>query len=185
VLFNTHSDLEGKHAFLSPSNHHWLNYDQQKLEARFWSFHSAKRGTDLHDLAHTAIKLGVYLDPVHLAMAAYVADAIEYKMKCEQSLYYSENAFGTADTISFTDYVLRVHDLKTGVTPVKFTQLKIYAALFCLEYGFNPQDIQIELRIYQGENVDVYTPEADEILAVMQRIVEADSHIQSLKEEDR
>ena len=35
MIFNTHSDLLGRHAFLSPSSYHWLNYSDQKLADRF------------------------------------------------------------------------------------------------------------------------------------------------------
>lgn len=38
-------------------------------------------------------------------------------MTPEQVLYYSENCFGTADTISFDNKTLRIHDLKTGAVP--------------------------------------------------------------------
>jgi hypothetical protein len=184
MRFNVHSDLAGKHAFLSPSVPHWVNYDEQKLEARYWSFRSSVRGTDLHALAHEAIRLGVTLDPSLGAIAAYVADAIAMRMACEQPLYYSENAFGTADTLSFDEVesFLHIHDLKTGVTPAKPRQLELYAAYFCLEYEHNPLDIQIELRIYQGEQVDVYIPTPEAIQMLMDRTVYADNHIQFLKE---
>ncbi len=84
MLFNQHSELSGKHAFLSPSNYHWLNYDEQKLEARFHSAMAARRGTDLHDFAHEAIRLGIKLSKGNQALATYVNDAIGYKMNCEQ-----------------------------------------------------------------------------------------------------
>ena len=35
-------------------------------------------------------------------------------------------------------------------------QLLIYAAYFCLEYGFKPRDIDIELRIYQNDEVLIH-----------------------------
>lgn len=47
----------------------------------------------------------------------YVNDAIGYKMTPEQTLFYSENCFGTADSISYRSGLLRIHDLKTGVIP--------------------------------------------------------------------
>lgn len=107
MIFNRHSDLKGKHAFLSPSSYSWLNYNDQKLEARFHSVMAAQRGSDLHALAHEAIRLGVKLSRSHQALSTYVNDAIGYKMVCEQTLYYSENCFGTADTISFRRQKLR------------------------------------------------------------------------------
>ena len=32
VNFNNHYNLEGQHAFLSASNYHWINYDEEKIE---------------------------------------------------------------------------------------------------------------------------------------------------------
>lgn len=181
MIFNAHSELRDKHAFLSPSNYHWINYDDQKLESRFIAAMSAKRGTDLHNLAHDAIRLGVKLARTNRALATYVNDAIGYKMNCEQPLFYSENCFGTADTIAFRRGKLRVHDLKTGIVPRYETQLEIYAALFCLEYSINPYDIEIELRIYQREEIRVFTPHPERIADIMEKIVIFDQQIEAMK----
>ncbi len=153
MLFNKHSQPINKHAFLSPSNYSWLNYDDQKLEARFYTVMAARRGTDIHALAHEAIRLGIKLSRSNQALSTYVNDAIGYKMVCEQMLFYSENCFGTADTISFRRNKLRIHDLKTGITATSEKQLEIYAALFCLEYNASPFEIEIELRIYQRDEI--------------------------------
>lgn len=58
MKFNEHSDLLGKHAFLSPSNYHWVNYTEEKLHERYTASRAAQRGTELHALAHSAIELG-------------------------------------------------------------------------------------------------------------------------------
>jgi hypothetical protein len=179
--FNRHSELRDKHAFLSPSQYSWLNYDAQKLEARFHTVVGARRGVDLHALAHESIRLGVKLSTANRAMATYVKDAIAYRMTCEQTLYYSDNCFGTADTISFNRNILRIHDLKTGITKTSEKQLEIYAALFCLEYHVDPRDIRIELRIYQREDVRVFEPHPDLILRIMDTIVEFDKQIEAIK----
>lgn len=180
--FNRHSELSGRHAFLSPSNYHWLNYDDQKLEARYISASAARRGTDLHALAHESIRLGVKLARGNKTLSTYVNDAINYKMVCEQPLYYSENCFGTADTLSFRKSKLRIHDLKTGITKTSFKQLEVYAAIFCLEYGVDPETISIELRIYQGDDVTVLTPESDEIYRIMDKIIYFDQKLDLMKE---
>ena len=60
-------------------------------------------------------------------------------------------------------------------------QLEIYAAIFCLEYGYKPGDIEIELRIYQNDEVLVHNPTADDILPIMDRIITADKIIESMK----
>lgn len=182
MIFNQHSVQAGQHAFLSPSNYHWLNYDDQKLEARFLSVMAAKRGSDLHALAHEAIRLGVKLSRTNQALSTYVNDAIGYKMNCEQVLYFSDNCFGTADTICFRRNKLRIHDLKTGISATSEKQLEVYAALFCLEYGVSPFDIEIELRIYQRDEVRVFIPDPEAILFIMDKIVEFDQKIEAIKE---
>lgn len=185
MIFNQHSELYDKHAFLSPSNYHWLNYTDERLEARFTSAQAARRGNDLHDLAHKAIQLGVKLSRTNGALATYVNDAIGFKMACEQPLFYSDNCFGTADTIAFRKNKLRVHDLKTGLSPTSEHQLEVYAALFCLEYSVHPFDIAIELRIYQRDEVRVFEPTAEIIIAIMEKIVEFDLQVEALKASDR
>lgn len=183
MIFNQHSELIGKHAFLSPSTYHWLNYDEQKLEARFHTVVAARRGSDLHNLAHEAIRLGVKLSRANKALSTYVNDAIKYQMSCEQPLYYSDNCFGTADTLSFRRNELRIHDLKTGLSSTSVKQLEVYAALFCLEYGVSPFDIKIELRIYQRDDIRVFEPVPEAILTIMDKIMNADRQIEAIKED--
>lgn len=182
MIFNQHSDLEGKHAFLSPSNYHWLNYNDQKLEARYIAMTAARRGSDLHALAHDAIKLGVKLSKSNNALSTYVNDAIGYKMSCEQGLFYSDNCFGTADTISFRRNKLRVHDLKTGISATSEKQLEVYAALFCLEYHIDPLEIEIELRIYQREEIRIFEPLPEAIIRIMETIIYFDQQVELIKE---
>lgn len=182
MIFNDHSALEGQHAFLSPSNYHWINYDDSKLESRWKRARAHILGTQLHEFAHNAIKLGIRLPKSRKTLNLYVNDAIGFKMACEQSLLYSENAFGTADAISFRKNFLRIHDLKTGVTAASFKQLEVYAALFCLEYGYLPHTIDIELRIYQKDEVLVHIPDPDEIERIMNLIIDFDMKIEKLKE---
>ena len=66
---------------------------------------------------------------------------------------------------------LRIHDLKTGKTPVHVEQLLIYAALFCLEYKVKPSEIDIELRIYQNDDILIIEPTAEDIVPIMDRII--------------
>jgi hypothetical protein len=184
VIFNAHLELHGKHAFLSPSSYHWLNYDEQRLASRYMAVNAAQRGTDLHNLAHEAIRLGVKLSRSNQALSTYVNDAIGYKMVCEQPLFYSVNCFGTADTISFRRGKLRIHDLKTGIIARSEEQLEVYAALFCLEYSIDPFTIEIELRIYQREEIRVYEPFAERILDIMNKIIMFDQQIEQMKASD-
>jgi hypothetical protein len=114
----------------------------------------------------------------------YVNDAIGFQMKPEQILYYSDNCFGTADAISFRNKFLRIHDLKTGAIPAHMEQLMIYAALFCLEYRVKPSDIEMELRIYQSDDILICNPCADEIMPIMDKIITFDKVITKIRVEE-
>lgn len=175
--------MQGQHAFLSASKYHWINYDAEKLLASWRSFQNVQKGTELHDLAAKLIQNHISLPKTTKTLNLYVNDALGYRMKPEQVLYYSENCWGTADTICFRNGMLRIHDLKTGETPASEHQLEIYAALFCLEYGQKPDKIKIELRLYQSNEVSVFKPEAKAILDIMHKIVEFDKVITKAKEE--
>lgn len=181
MLFNNHSNLAGRHAFLSPSTYHWINYDDAKLEARFFAAMAAQRGTELHAFAHEAIRLGIKLPRTQKTLGPYVNDAIGFRMTPEQMLYYSDNCFGTADAIGFRKGLLRIHDLKTGITPASEHQLEVYAALFCLEYRMKPFDIAIELRIYQNGDVLIYNGDADVIAHIMDKIITFDKKINAMR----
>jgi hypothetical protein len=182
MKFNYHPNLEGSHAFLSPSKYSWVNYDDQKLEAVYINWRASQQGTELHELAAKLIRLGVKLPKVNKTLNMYVNDGIGFRMSTEVCLFYSINAFGTADAITFKNKLLRIHDLKNGRTPASIKQLEVYAALFCLEYAFNPRDIEIELRLYQLDEVLVENPLAEDIFFIMERIVVFDKRINDLKE---
>jgi hypothetical protein len=142
---------------------------------------AAKRGSDIHALACEAIRLNVKLAKSNLSLSTYVNDAIGYRMSTEQILYYSDNCFGTADAISFRRGTLRIHDLKTGLTVTTMTQLEVYAALFCLEYSIPPSSIDIELRIYQREEIRVNKPHPSVIEEIMEKIMYFDQQIEAMK----
>lgn len=209
MIFNQHSDLEGQHAFLGASKYSWLNYDQDKLALAYKRQYANQIGTVLHDLAHRCIKNRVKLsksdrhivlltlldnnipqglidaNDILETLVPFVNDALGFRMESEQVLYYSDNAFGTADVISFKNNFLRIHDYKSGTTPVHMDQLRIYAALFCLEYVVKPENIKIELRIYQSGEVLYEEPKAEVIRAIMNKIVDSDKFLRKLKEEER
>lgn len=181
--FNNHRNLIGKHAFLSASQYHWIRYDEAKIAAKVFTALQAQRGTELHEFASNAIRLGQKLQDTKQTLNMYVNDAIGYRMLPEQILYYSDNAFGTADAISFNKKKLRIHDLKTGETKTSVNQLEVYAAFFCLEYGFKPVDIEMELRIYQNDYVQVYEPDPVDIAYIMSKIVSFDRIINETRAE--
>lgn len=182
--FNDHSKLEGMHAFLGASKFHWINYDNDKLIYTYQKHLATLKGTVLHDFAAQCIRLGQKLPKSKKTLNMYVNDAIGYKMVPEQILYYSENCFGTADSIMFRNGVLRIHDLKTGSTPAHMEQLLVYTALFCLEYKIKPGDIDIELRLYQSDEVLVFNPTVEDIVPIMDKIITFDKLINRIKEEE-
>ena len=182
--FNPHSNLVGKHAFLSASKYHWINYDEEKLANSFRKYLAVQRGTRLHEFASECISLGIKLPRSKKTLNMYVNDAIGFKMTPEQPLYYSDNCFGTADTICFKNDILRIHDYKSGETPASMAQLEVYTALFCLEYGISPSDISTELRIYQSDEVLIHEPEHEAIFSIMDKIVTFDKRINRLMTEE-
>lgn len=181
--FNKHSNLAGAHAFLGASKYHWLNYDTNKIKQAYLNHLSVKRGTILHEYAALAIENGIKQSRTKQTLNMYINDAIGFKMTPEQTLYYSDNCFGTADAISFRDNKLRIFDLKTGETPAHMEQLEIYAALFCLEYGIKPGEIDIELRIYQSDDIQIFEPTAEDIAPIMSKIISFDKIINKMKTE--
>lgn len=197
--FNKHSEYEGKHALLSASKHSWLNYDDDKLILSYANSFAQQIGTLCHSYAKDKIlfrqpmednrsernalilhllKNGVPyrvidIDRLFYNLMPYVNDAIGYKMTPEQILYYSDISFGTADAISYSRNLLRIHDLKTGESPASMDQLMIYAGWFYLEYKkeVNFQKSRTELRIYQNNEVVVHTPTNMDISAIMEKII--------------
>lgn len=118
---------------------------------------------------------------VFITLMDYVNEGIQLRMDPEVILYYSENCFGTADTIVFDHNKLIIHDLKTGETDVHIEQLMIYAALFCLEYKIKPGSIDIELRLFHKANIVECIPSADDILPIMDKIIRSDKILSELK----
>lgn len=206
MVFEKHLELEGQHAFLSPSQYHWINDNEEELRERFIASRAAEIGTMTHQLASLAIQLNHIQARNGDAVNRFVNDAISFKMASEQPLFYSWKCFGTADAIAYRKNVLRISDLKTGVKPTKFDQLRIYAALFCLEYqrkvsrlraegasdidiarklGVSPKELHFDplqmdsiiLRIYQI-NCEVREEIADpEVIRALMDIIVADNAI--------
>lgn len=192
MRWNVHSRLEGQHAFLSASKHSWINYTDDELVKSFYSYMAAKDGTKKHELAALLISEKEPLPDIKRTLNMYVNDAIDFDMRPEQKLYYSDNAFGTADAISFDEDrgYLRIHDLKTGVTPVtdklgRLPQLEVYAAYFLLEYDYDLKDTEIELRVYQNDDIIIEHPYVDDIAPIMDKIVYFDKLIEQIKREER
>ena len=173
---------------------------------------AVERGTRLHEFAAEAIQLNRKLSGRD-TLSLYVNDAIGFKMKPEQPLFYSFNCYGTADAIAYRRNVLRIHDLKTGEIEAHMKQLYIYSALFCLEYGarvnelrkkgygdndisgvlgvrqnelhFEPERMEdIVLRIYQFGEFKEEHPDPKDVRELMNVIVNHDQVLKKLKAEE-
>lgn len=186
MKWNDHSkDIpEGVHALLSPSSSHWINYTDEKLKVMYEKRKAVVMGTILHDYARRSIELRQRLPKSNKTLNRYVNDAIGFCMIPEKGLKYSENCFGKADAISFRHNLLRIHDLKTGSTKASMRQLRIYAALFCLEYGYDPYNLSFQLRIYQNDDVMIEDTEPSVIESYMNNIIRSDKIIEECKEEE-
>lgn len=201
MIFNEHSDLNGLHAFLGSSKHSWLNWDEETTIARYRSQWASTIGTHLHEIAATLIRNRMKLtkndkklvrfklmekgvpsyayniDDYYDNLMNYVNDAIGYRMTPEVVLKYSDVCFGTADTIDFkeNERLLRIHDYKSGTSPVSMDQLMIYAGLFYLEYhkrlNFRLEELEIELRIYQGGDIVYFNPTVEDMAHIVDQIV--------------
>lgn len=210
MTFNEHSELEGRHAILSPSRPYWINYDDEALERYYVSSYATDIGTLVHEYACDRIRFKmpidinndeaknglllhllknyipfrvIDLDRLFTNMVPYVNDAIGYRMSSEVKLKYSELCFGTADAIGVRGKMLRIHDLKTGTAPAHMDQLVVYAALFFHEYkrDYRPTTMKVELRIYQNNDIIVHNPDLEEIKNAMDRIVYEDRYLSERK----
>jgi len=160
-----------------------LNYTEEKLRERYRTSKAAERGTILHDWAAQTIRLGQKLPRSQRTLNMYVNDSLGYRMTPEVPLYFSENCFGTTDAISFNKNVLRINDLKTGISPVHMEQLEVYAALFCLDYHIRPEDIRAELRIYQENEILLHEPDHYDIEEIIEKIKFNDKVISQMEQE--
>lgn len=186
MRFNRHLGLEGTHAFMAPSQPAWLRYDDDKIVRSYSTRLAAIRGTEEHEFAQMAIRLGHRLPDIQKTMNMYVNDSIGWRLKPEVTLFWTKDCFGTADAIDYkvSERVLRISDLKTGRARVKFDQLVVYAALFCLEYEIKPMEMEsVELRIYQNNDVELYLPSSDEIFRAMDRILVGTRIIEEMRQE--
>jgi hypothetical protein len=188
MQFNKHSDLAGRHATISASKYHWINYSNEKFIEWVKTQMMAREGSELHDLAAFLIRKGVKLPRNKKTLNQYVNDAIGFRMNAEQVLFYSVHCFGTADAITLQEIegqtILRISDLKTGVSPANMKQLMVYAALFCLEYEMRPFELdQIILRIYQSDEVQEYEPSREDITFIMDRIKTFDAMLDNVMQE--
>ena len=209
MKWKTYSIPEGNHALFGGSNYSWINYTAEDFINRYRSKIASGIGTAVHDAAKTLIdgrikiteddwnliryileenKFPRNIDciPILKNLIPYVNDAISYGMDTEILLYYSDNFYGTADTICFDEKkkFLRIHDLKTGLIPGHMEQLLIYMALFCLSYKYQPYEISAELRIYQGGEILYFCPSLEDVVPIVDQIVTGNKLITELRAEE-
>lgn len=175
-----------EHAFLSPSNPHWLNYTPEKL-IQVWRARTSKEmGIRLHAFAHESVQLGIKLRPEsYPTVALYVNDCIDFGMSTEVRLTYDDNCFGTADALLFAHNTLHIWDLKTGVNRTRHAQIHIYAALFCLQHEIDPYSIVYDLRIYQHNKTSRAVILPSRIEEIMEIIKEASRLIEEERKTTR
>ena len=176
------------HSFACGNIKAYESYDEENLDDIRKGFRNYVRGRYPLDQDKTASLAFAILDNMRyvpeeswLSVAQFINDGCHYKMNPEQALWYSDNAFGTTDAISFYRNKLRIHDLKTGDTPAKMLQLHLYAALFCLEYHKQPDQIKMELAIYQFGEIAKDTPDPKDIHDLMDLIVEDDRVLDTMR----
>jgi hypothetical protein len=165
--FNSHPNLVGKHAFLSASKYSWIRYDEDKLIETYGNHQNAMMGSRLHQLASDLIGLGVKLPRTQKTLNLFVNDVIGFRMVSELVLFFSDNVFGTADALGFRK-------------PPKSDRFLLQ---ICHEYGWKPQDIDVELRIYQHDDVQILIPVLEDIVPIMEKMVRFDNLIEQMKAE--
>lgn len=207
MLWKDYSKIKGSHAFCGASNYRWRNYDIEKLIQSKESSYATTIGTKLHDYAakniekkfkiaktdkrsifrYLAVENGIPdgaidIDRLFPNLMNYVNETIAFDMQPEQPLYFSDNFFGTADAISWEDGLLRISDLKTGVTPASFMQLENYAAFFCLDYKVKPSQIEkLEFRIYQNNEIIFAEPDPRLLSPIIDQIIEFNRVLQDFE----
>ena len=211
MQWHEHSEIEGKHAFLSPSKKSWLNYDAEKLAASYENSWATEIGTALHAFAEIRIKRRkrltksckdsvdqflyesgipeklIDVDKYFDNLALFVNDAIGFRMDSEVGLKISNECFGHTDAISYDEKnkILRISDYKSGITEPSMDQLLIYAALFFIEYQrelrLELSQLKVELRLYYQEQVLYYEPDEEVMAHIVDTVVCQNKTVQAIK----
>ena len=198
MIWKDYSKLKGTHAFCGASKYTWRGWTIEKLIQAKENSYASQIGSKLHEYAADNIqekfkivkgdKRSVFrylavenkfppnaidIERLFPNLMNYVNDCIGFRMDPEIVLYYSPDFYGTADAISWSDDILRISDLKTGITPAHFEQLENYAAFFCLDYKIKPSQIKkMEFRIYQDNEVLYAEPNSSIIFPIIDQIIE-------------
>lgn len=200
MIWKDYSHLKNTHAFCGASKYQWRNYDVEKLLQSKANSYAATIGTLLHAYAeknirkhfkmvkadkHSIVRYlyvendipaeAINIDRLFPNLMNYINDAIGFRMDPEVTLYFSNDFYGTVDAIYWNESegILRISDLKTGLSPASFMQLENYAAFFCLDYKIKPTQIKkIEFRIYQDNEVLLAEPESAILFPIIDQIIE-------------
>lgn len=169
VRFEPRPDLEGRHALLSPSQYHWIRYDEDKFDRIYHTRLAAARGTAEHEFAAMAIKLGRRQPANKDSLNMFINDSIRWRLEPEVALYADEMFFGHADAAGYKKGVFRVSDYKSGETKTSMDQLKCYVALFCIQFDMSPFEFNAEMRIYQFNEIREELAEPHDIMIIIDR----------------
>lgn len=168
-LGGRHPELADRHAHLSPSKYSWIRYDDDKFTATWHRRMASIRGTQEHEYAAMAIRLGMRQPNTKSTLNMFINDSIRWKLEPEVALYADDLFFGHADAAGFRKNVFRVSDYKSGETPTSMDQLKCYVALFCIEFDMSPFDFAAEMRIYQFNEIREELADPHEIMIIIDR----------------
>lgn len=196
-----------EHAVFGGSNPSWVNKSPEDIREQYLRSFATKIGTVSHEFAAERIKyrqrltkhewkgylirllekdiprLAIDVDFLFPNISSYVNDAIGFRLDPEVRVTAHEDFFGTADAINYdaSKRFLRIHDLKTGTSPVHMEQLYIYAAFYCMERNLRPQEQTYEMRIYQAGDIWVDNPDPSVILNTVKTVVDGIREINKIK----
>lgn len=155
---------------------------------------AAERGTYLHELAEKVLngEEVVYPDKEAEELVTdyvrYVEDLAEgYRLYTEHELVFNDHLYGTADAVIVGDNEIDIVDLKTGrgFVPVEEnTQLKIYALMAVKHFGFDLEEVTVNIHVVQSiiGNVDRF--EVTDLVEFEAHLSEkVDNILQSLEED--
>ena len=209
MIFQQHLEYQGKHSKLPPSRAHSLiTKTPEQLYQLMVSSYATEIGDICHEFAAERIRYSIKLtntradknnllirllsngvpyyaidiDRIYPTIHNYVNDAINFGLKPEVVLVYTPDVFGTADAIDFNNGILRIFDLKTGSTPAHIEQLIYYLSYWALEYPLEFKELkEVELRIYQSNDVIVSKPTREDFMPVIDKIVSDAKFIQEIR----
>jgi hypothetical protein len=103
MRWNRHLNLQGEHAFLSPSTYHWINYNHARLLQRWTAAQAGAYGNMQHEYAQQEIKAKRESGLIG-TVGQYINDAIRYRMETEQVRHCSVSSMATTRSESRSSF---------------------------------------------------------------------------------